>query len=63
MKKIAVAVAMNARVGMMETFASAPSQETFAGLLREMEELVSEGGDRVSSINPRLRAARPQGLR
>jgi hypothetical protein len=48
----AIARDMNARVGGMEMLATAPSQESFTRLLREMEELVSEGGDRVSSVNP-----------
>ena len=48
----AIARDMNARAGGMEALAAAPSQETFAKMLRQLEEVVSEGGDRVSSINP-----------
>jgi hypothetical protein len=48
----AIARDMAARAGGMETLASAPSQDSFAKLLRQLEVLVSEGADRVSAVNP-----------
>ena len=48
----AIARDMNARGSRMERLASAPSNETFITLLRELEELVGAAADRVGALKP-----------
>jgi hypothetical protein len=48
----AIARDMNARAGGMEMLATAPSQESFAEMLRQLEELFSAGADRVGAVKP-----------
>jgi hypothetical protein len=55
----AIARDMNARAGGMEMLATAPSQESLIKLLRDLEELVSAGADRVGAVNPPEEIAEP----
>jgi hypothetical protein len=48
----AIARDLKARAGGMEMLATAPSQDSLARLLRQLEELVSEGAKRVSAVDP-----------
>jgi hypothetical protein len=58
---LAIARDLVARAGGRETLASAPSQDSFAKLLRRHEVLVSEGADQVSAVNPPEEIDEPQG--
>jgi hypothetical protein len=59
-KMLAIARDLVARAGGRETLASAPSQDSFAKLLRRHEVLVSEGADQVSAVNPPEEIDEPQ---
>jgi hypothetical protein len=47
----AIARDLEARAGGMERLVTAPSQDSFVQLLRQLEVLVSEGADRVTAVN------------
>jgi hypothetical protein len=51
-KMQAIARDLQAKAGGMERLVTAPSQDSFVQLLRQLEVLVSEASDRVSAVNP-----------